>query len=294
MAQRKFKSAPVGADAPPVLSSYISGYAAATRNGRKSQRSARYALGQFCTRTGDPAPDELTHDDVMRWWESTEELAISSRRARLSVVRSFLNWLRARGELSGDPLAGIRTPKGGHAYPEVFTTEELAAIRGACRNSRERLVIELMASLGLRCMEVARLRVEDIDLSRQLVAVRGKGGSVETLPVPERVVRCLAAYLTEHPTASGPVVRDARSHAGGVSAQRMSDVAGEIIGRAVPRRRGDNRGAHALRRSLATNLLDSGANIRQVQAVLRHASLASTEHYLRRSNAEELRSLLDA
>jgi site-specific recombinase XerD len=282
--------------AVPPLSSYVEPYAVATRTTEKSRATATHPLRRFCRETGDPTPDELTTSAVLAWWDSLDHLRLSTRRQDLKTVRSFTRWLRAQGRMNGpDPVTVVRTPKGGTAYPATFNAEELAAIRCSCRTERETLVIELMASMGLRCIEVARLRVEDLDLTTGIAVIRGKGGHDAELPITERVLRALLLYISANPMTSGPLIRNERFHdPTPVSSGWISKTVADITRRAFPRRQYDNRGAHALRRSLATDLLDRGANIRQVQAVLRHESLASTEHYLRRPKTEELRGLLDA
>lgn len=248
-----------------------------------SKKSALYALLRY-----------QRAKTAEEWWRSLDHLAPSSRRAQFSVVSSFVQYLLELGELDRNPLIGISPPRPPRPNPVTFTAAEVDRVREACTNWRDRVIVELMWGIGLRCVEVSRLEVADVDLAGRYVTVHGKGGGFDVLPLPERVAWVLENYLEAHPATAGPLVRDVRFHRTGLKAQRVSDVMVEIMRRAgVKRRAYDGRSAHTLRRTCATDLLDAGANIRQVQAVLRHASLNSTEHYLRRSNAEDLRGVLD-
>src|SRR5690606_8896868 len=100
--------------------------------------------------------------------------------------------------------------------------------------------------------------------------------------------------LTDRPAPAGPLFRTHTDPPRPMSAQLISDLLRDwLIEAGLKRHKHDGIGAHALRRTCATDLLESGASVRQVQAVMRHASLTSTERYLRRSNAEELRGILE-
>lgn len=248
-----------------------------------SRRGARYVLARF-----------MAADDVDGWWRSLSHLSASSKRNHWSVVRCYCRWLMERGEIERDPLAGIRPPKPPRPNPVTISTDDHRALAAACTNPRDRSILALMYGIGLRCVEVSRLEVGDVDFDGRLVAVRGKGGRDDVLPLPESVARVLRSYLDEHPASAGPLIRDLRWHRFPITAQRVSEVMARLATDAgVKRRPYDGRGAHALRRTCATELLEAGANVRQVQAVLRHASLRSTEHYLRRSSADELRAVVE-
>ncbi len=256
----------------------------ARRYTEPSRKSAKYALMRF-----------LNAESTTAWWQSISHLSAGSLRNNYAVAHGYCEYLVQLGELDRNPVAGIVPPKSPRPNPVTLSAADVDAIRAACSNPRDRAIVELMWGIGLRCVEVSRLEVGDVDLAGRFVTVTGKGGGVDILPLPERAAAAIEVYLDAHPASAGPLFRDLRWHRKPVTAQWMSEVVGKIItDSGVKRRAFDGRGAHALRRTCATDLLDNGATIRDVQAVLRHTSLSSTEHYLRRSKAEDLRSLLEA
>jgi site-specific recombinase XerD len=188
----------------------------------------------------------------------------------------------------------IRPPVVRQKPPVTLTPAEVDALRRQCATMRDRVVIELAYGMGLRVMEIAALRVDDIDWSRMILLVRGKGGTEELLPMPVSVAWAIRAYFTQHPPpGSGHVVRQMYSDLP-MAADSLSKHVINLARRAgVKRGAHDGRGAHSLRRTCATELLESGASVVQVQQVLRHRNLATTQHYLRRSSAEELRRVLE-
>lgn len=274
------------------LSGHIANYVATHRPA--SAKGTTYSLHRFARAAGDPAPADLTARHVEAWWRSIGHLAPSSLRQQHSLVRCFLAWLRAHGALTGDPLAIISRPNEPRRLPVTLNSAEVDAIRHECSTTRDRAIVELAWGLGLRCVEIARLQIADVDFTGRLVEVHGKGGHVDMLPLPSRVDLALQAYLLEHPAPSGPLLRDLRWHRHPISPAWVSEVVVRLAKRAgVKRSRYDGKTAHGLRRTCATELLDDGATIREVQAVLRHASLSTTERYLRRSSANDLREVLE-
>lgn len=280
---------------PLPVSTFIDAHIAARRTGQTSTRSATYRLRCFARATGDPTPDQINPERIEQWWATLADRSISTRRSHYSTVRCFLGWLRVRDLLAGDPLASIVPPREPRRSPATLTPDETAALWAtAGPDLRMRAVLALMWGLGLRCIDVANLDVGDLDWHQGLVTIHGKASNVDVLPLPSSTVEHLLRYLDAHPAAAGPLIRDSRYHRAGVSPQWLSKLLADLATDAgVKRGRWDGRGAHALRRTFGTELLEGGAHIRQVQALLRHRSLATTESYLRRSDAAELRHLVD-
>jgi integrase len=188
----------------------------------------------------------------------------------------------------------IVKPKEPRRLPVTLTDGEVAKLLKAVPDLRGDVMVRLMLDLGLRCVDCHRVQIGDVDSERLLITIHGKGGHVDLLPLPRRTARAIRRYLDAHPASSGPLVRAYDLPVRALSAQRMSELLAQWMRDAgIKRRRLDGRGAHALRRTCATSLLADGANVRQVQAVLRHQSMATTARYLRRADAEELRSILE-
>lgn len=278
----------------PTVKSYVPVYIANRRTTGQSVAAARSVLGIFCAAVGNPRPENLTTFDVEVWWAGRQHLRPSSQRNQYATVRCFLGWLRAHGLIDTDPLAVIARPRPHRRVPVTLTPNEIRALRGACETNRDRVIVELGWGVGLRCVEIAQLEVPDVDFDRALILVRGKGDHHDLLPLPCSVATALGTYLTERPATEGPVVRSERRPSEGLTANWVSHVVADLATTAgVKRARYDGRGAHSLRRTLATDLLEGGESIRKVQRVMRHRSLTSTEAYLRIPEVEELRGPLE-
>lgn len=276
-----------------MVGEYIGEYIATHRHTRGSQRSAAYALRRFARESGNPECAQLSGEHVLAWWASLEGLSVSSLRARYCVVRCFIGWLRRRGLVCGDPMAVVSIPREPRRQPKTFTPAEVDTLMAHLR-ARERAIVALMYGAGLRCCEVASLQVDDIDWRSSTISVVGKGGHEDVLPLSTWVAGHLSRYLAESPATAGPLIRDGHRHRRGITAQQVSLVMAAAVREAgLKHHRYDGRGAHALRRTCATELLASGASITEVQAVLRHQSLRSTQHYLARPNAERLRAAVE-
>lgn len=291
--------------APSTLSELVESYVLTHRRTPVSQRVGRQILGRFVKEVGDIDAADLSRDHVEAWWRAVEPAAAAeSRRSYYGTVRAFLSWLRDGEIISGNPIRVIARPPAVRSSPATMRPAEVAAIRAACVDSRDRLLVELAWGLGLRCIEISRLRIEEVDWDRRVVVIHGKGGHDDELPLTDSTAGAIADYYRDWPPpATGFVVRNLASGRTGQGALRgtrgigSQTISDRIIG--IAKRAGvknapwDGKGAHGLRRTCATELLESGANIREVQAVLRHVTLSSTEHYLRRTTTDRMRELLD-
>jgi integrase/recombinase XerD len=257
-------------------------------------KHSTYTLGHFADVVGHHRPiGDIDHDDCARWWATRAHLAPSSARSRRSTVSNFLRWCRHTGLLDGDPLAGIPIPREPRRMPAVLSDDDVAALLRVVPDHRADAICRLMLRLGLRCVDVANLQVGDVDLKGLTITIHGKGGHVDLLPLPKECAESIGRYLARHRAAAGPLFRTYTTPPRAMSAQCVSEmVGGWLVEAGVKQGRHDGLGAHALRRTCATELLKR-ATIRQTQAVLRHQSLQSTSRYLRWSDAEELRAVVD-
>lgn len=257
-------------------------------------KHATYTLRGFTIETGNPPLRELSHDHVAVWWATRSHLAPSTARSRRSTISNFLRWARHTDLMTVDPMAGIPIPREPRRMPATLTDDDMRDLLRAVPDERGFAIVSLMYWIGLRCVDVANLQVHDLDLRRGVVTIHGKGGNEDVLPLPRAVSVSIRRYLTVNPTPAGSLFRTYSTPARPMSAQHISEsVGGWLRDAGIKRARYDGIGAHALRRTCATDLLDRGANLRQVQAVMRHESLGSTQRYLRRAEAEDLRGILE-
>ncbi len=240
-----------------------------------SVSTTRYALGTFVRSAGwDLQVKRLRSTHVEKWMERGEHSPATVRN-QLSIVRSFCRWLVRRGHIKADPTLDISSPRQPRYLPRGLQLPKVAATFAAAPDSRAALILSLMVQEGLRCCEVAALEHGDIDLAEHLILVRGKGGHERALPITEETWRSIHAYWTEHPAHVGPLIRSFSRPNRGIGAQHISVLVSQWMhGADVPAT------AHALRHTAATDMLRSGAHVRDVQNALGHQSLATTQKYL--------------
>ena len=243
---------------------------------RGGARTVHYTLGTFVRSAGwDLRPSRLTRCHVERWMDR-RNLSSASLRSQLSIVRTFCEWLVDRGYARRNPTREIRSPRQPRLLPRALQPEAVDALFEAAPDTRAALIISLMVQEGLRCAEVAGLELGEVDLREAVLVVRhGKGGHERLLPLSDETVSHFERYLAEYPAAAGPVIRSYRHPTRGVTAKYLSKMVSEVFRAArVPE------SAHALRHTMATDVLRSGANLRDVQAALGHSSLMTTQRYL--------------
>lgn len=231
-------------------------------------------LHRFADSVSSCPPGQVTRDDVDRFI-GRPGLAPSNRRRELSVLRTFWRWLTITGRADTDPTVGVSRPKEPRRLPRGLQAVQVAAVLDACPDTRARLIVTLEVQLGLRSCEVARLRVEDVNPWEWTVRISGKGGHERILPVVDEVTTALRDYLAEHPATRGPLIRSYNEPTKGISATHTHRIVNDAF-----RAAGVPETGHALRHSCATDMLLGGAHLRNVQAALGHANLATTSRYL--------------
>lgn len=242
---------------------------------------------------GDRPVAELDRKTMRRWSRQVGHLSVATRRAYLSTVRGFCRWAVAEGLLASDPtadLARIREPR---RVPRARSADDIGRILNVACDPRSRLVVLLMVQMGLRCLEVSRLEVADYDRHAQTMLIRGKADNERTLPVPSSVAEAVDEYRTPIGWLAGPLVCSEISARYGISSHYVSQVVTILMYRSgVKRRPGDGVTPHALRHTAASDVLDACNNVRTVQQMLGHGSLATTQIYLRRASLGQLREAM--
>ncbi len=220
-------------------------------------------------------------------------LAPSSVRRALAAVRSFHRWTLQEGVTSGDPAARVSGPKSGEGLPKALTVDEVTILLESVgpgsdpASLRDSALLEFLYGSGARVSEAVSLGVDDLDFEGDLAVVRllGKGGKERLVPLGGYAVRALGAYLTRaRPilAARGPGNASLFLNLRGRPMSRQS--AWESINRAATRAGMEGRvSPHTLRHSFATHLLEGGASVREVQELLGHASVSTTQIYTKLS-----------
>lgn len=262
----------------PTLSRYALAYVRERTLRRDFTRATaagvRSNLLLFCRSVGDLTPRQLRRHHV-EGWLTTMAVARSTAGLRLSNLRVWFHWMMRRGLLHADPAFGVARPRMPRYLPRAVRPQAVCGILVTCPDARSRLMCVLMVQEGLRCVEVSRLEIGDIDMGERMMLVKGKGGHERVLPLSEETWEALLAYLAEYPARSGVLIRSYVHPHRGITPAHISEKVAEWI-----RASGAEATAHCLRHTMATDMLRSGAHLRDVQHALGHASLATTQRYL--------------
>jgi integrase len=226
-------------------------------------------------------------------------LSDNTRRNRLSHAKSFAVWLCDTGKVKG--VATREHPRIRVVTQPVVTVspEDMVRLLDVVAGDRRgTLMVWLMFRLGLRCCEVASLRMEDYDPGAQEFTVLGKGGKRRWLPVLVEVVPALDAYLAEvGRPSSGPLIRGhypGASHRG-LAAGTVSLYMARWMRQAGITGRRYNTSAHALRRTAASDVMESPeGDLYAVQEMLGHENIQTTTIYLRRVSKQRLREAMSS
>jgi integrase/recombinase XerC len=199
---------------------------------------------------------------------------------KLSALRTFFRWLARRGEIADDPTALIRSPRRRKGLPRALSVDDTFRLLDrpaeTLLTARDRAIHEVLYGAGLRVSECCALDVVDLRRDGEDVLLRvrrGKGGKERVVPLGGQAVATIDAYLARRGAASGPLFTNARGgRLGARSVQRhlRRDAALCGVADVTP---------HVLRHSYATHLLDGGADLRSIQELLGHASIAATQVY---------------
>lgn len=269
------------------VEAYLGGLARRRRLSRHTVNAYRGDITQFlvlCAKVGRRSLAEVDRNDFRRFFAylNTRGFARSSVVRKGSSLRSFFGDLHERGGIPSNPAGALPVAKAETRLPVAVPERQLSDAIEAVDGSepvelRDRAILELAYASGLRVSELAALTVPQIE-GRDLIVVSGKGGKDRATPVGIPAQRAIRRWLDEgRPALAG-------SHAGealfvGVRGGRMDP---RQIRRVVRSRLGTF--PHALRHSFATHLIEGGADLRSVQELLGHASLATTQVYTSVSN----------
>lgn len=212
----------------------------------------------------------------------------SSVSRKMAALNAFFRFLVREGCVEGNPLAGLSAPRKDQLIPVHLSVDEIfdlmsCQFRDDVKGRRDRAVLELFYSTGIRLRELTALNREDVDFNQALIRVRGKGRRERIVPVGVPALQALRGYLESRPRpAAATESSDGRAPLlMGRNEQRISP---RTVERIIVRYVGSSGirkkiGPHALRHSFATHLLDAGADLRSIQEMLGHKSLSTTQRY---------------
>jgi integrase/recombinase XerC/integrase/recombinase XerD len=263
----------------------LSGRGAAER----TRRAYAVDLGQFVEWAGDRNPGELRHRDVRRYAAglSSAGAAPATVARKLAAIRGLFDFLVRTERVGQNPADLVSSPKREEKLPQVLSAEQMRTLlEGIPARTplelRDRAMLELAYSCGLRCEEIVNLDLGALDFETEQLRVLGKGSKERILPVGEPAQRALRRYIERGRHA---LVADPRE-----SALFLSKSGRRLSNSDVTRRLGlwvreaalaAGVSPHSLRHSFATHLLEGGADLRVIQELLGHASISTTQVYTR-------------
>ncbi len=211
--------------------------------------------------------------------EHRRGLAPGTLKHMLAACRSFFRYLAREGEAATNPALGVRSPKAPRKLPQVLDVDEVAALldfpTGDPEAVRDRALLELLYSSGLRVSELTNVRWRDLDLGEGLIRVVGKGSKTRIVPVGAKAIAALATLREQdHPGTDDPLV-----------CGRLGKPLTPNGVRARLKRRAKDQGVwkrvypHLLRHSCASHVLESSGDLRAVQELLGHADIGTTQIY---------------
>lgn len=243
-------------------------------------------LGTHLARLGD---DDFGAADLrsLRSWLANQTSRGQGRttvQRRVSAVRGFYAWLQRTGRIERDPAASLKAPRSGRRLPHAPDAASVGQMLDGAVDAddpvavRDRAMVEVLYASGIRVSELCGLDVDDLDAGRGTLRVLGKGNKERTVPMGGPARRALADWLEVRGRLAAPEAGPALfvGERGGRIDPR---VVRRIVHRLAAAAGAPDVAPHGMRHAMATHLLEGGADLRAVQEVLGHASLATTQLY---------------
>jgi integrase/recombinase XerC/integrase/recombinase XerD len=255
----------------------------------RTRRAYAIDLGQFVGWVGEQEPGEIRHRDVRRYAASLSSggAAPATVARKLASIRGLFDFLVRTERVGQNPADLVSSPKREEKLPRVLSAAQVRGLleRIPARTPlelRDRAMLELAYSCGLRCEEIVNLNLDSLDFETEQLRVLGKGSKERLLPVGEPAQIALRRYSEcgRHALTSDPRER----------ALFLSKSGRRLSNSDITRRLGlwvreaalaGGVSPHALRHSFATHLLEGGADLRTIQELLGHASISTTQVYTR-------------
>jgi integrase/recombinase XerC len=242
------------------------------------------ALVGYCAREGVKSWAAVDAYVVRRFAAESHRRGLSARSVarRLSAVRTFLGFLVETGVVRANPAVHVQAPRPSRRLPATLDADQVASLLAISGEEpltlRDRAMLELFYSSGLRLAELVGLDLYDVDAHDHTVRVTGKGGKARIVPVGRHALRAISDWLRVRPEIARP---GEQALFLGRRGERLSKRSVQVRLNHWARRQGAPTRVHPhmLRHSFATHVLESSGDLRAVQEMLGHASLSTTQVY---------------
>lgn len=229
---------------------------------------------------------EVTSADVRAWLADMARNGLSPRslRRKTQAARAFFRWIRKQGEISNNPAAEVQLAKIGRKLPEFVREQEMEEILDnpilggdPSLNIRNKLIINILYSCGIRRDELAKITDADVDFHQKEIRVHGKRDKTRIIPVADELLKEIKEWQTVRNSlysfpSPAPLICSKRGRLTGRAIY-------EIVHKLLMATGATHKSPHSLRHTFATSLLNNGAEINSVKELLGHASLQSTQIY---------------
>jgi integrase/recombinase XerC len=205
---------------------------------------------------------------------------------KLSAIRSFFGHLIKRGVLVENPAVAINTPKQDKTIPTYLTVDEMFRLLDSIQaknvlDLRNRAIFETLYSCGIRVSELSAMNISDVDFSKSLIRVFGKGAKYRIVPIGQKALEAVKIYRNELQREAGVALENngplfLNKNQGRLTTRSIARILKKLVdacGLISPI------SPHALRHTFATHMLDAGTDLRTVQELLGHKSLTTTQKY---------------
>lgn len=231
---------------------------------------------------GEPSPAQISHLVIRRYLaDLLRHHAKSSSGRKLAAIRALYRYLLREGVVDKNPAELVGTPKRGKKLPYHLTIDEVTALVEAPSGAetlslRDRAILELLYSSGMRVSELTGLNISALDLDNGQARVLGKGGKERIVPLGSYAATALDAYLKALPPGSGDRALFLNARGGRLTRRSVARIVDRYIRHVATMKKVS---PHTLRHTFATHLLEGGVDLRAIQEMLGHSSLSTTQKY---------------
>lgn len=232
----------------------------------------------------DKNPKDIDKLDIRGYLAALHQskLKKSSISRKLATIRSFFKYLHREGHIKKNPAKLVSSPKTPKILPKFLTIDEIVCLLEASGGEdfihvRDRAILELLYSSGLRVSELSMLDTSDIDIKDGLLRAKGKGKKERIVPIGSKAIEAIENYLLERALSKKKSLALFLNKSGGRLTDRTVRRIVEKYGKMATLK--SRIGPHTLRHTFATHLLHGGADLRSIQELLGHSSLSTTQKY---------------
>tara|TARA_B100000700_G_scaffold324221_1_gene429794 strand:+ start:1062 stop:1940 length:879 start_codon:yes stop_codon:yes gene_type:complete len=242
---------------------------------------------EWCESHKLTAPSEVSRRNLRYYlaWLQENDYSRRTISRKASSLRRYFKWAQHNSLTDSNPTVNLQTQGGKSKLPRVLKKQELqvlldnprpGTLNDGIRKSRDDAILEILYGSGLRVSELCNLKFDQIDFKKQLLRIEGKGRKERLVPLSRKSIQCLELWLENgRPEMLGTEAK----HDFVFVNMRCKQITPRDVRRLLDRRSSVPVNPHALRHTFATHLLDGGADLREVQELLGHSDLSSTQIY---------------